>query len=55
MSEVWDRNWWGSDRTLTVHVNSLREKLSDVGEPKLIETRRGVGYILRAPEGRPSA
>ena len=40
---VWDENWWGSSKTLDVHVASLRRKL---GDPELIETVRGVGYRL---------
>jgi DNA-binding response OmpR family regulator len=40
MREVWDENWWGSTKTLDVHVASLRRKLS----PDAIETVRSVGY-----------
>ena len=40
---VWDENWWGSSKTLDVHIASLRRKL---GDPELIETVRGVGYRL---------
>ena len=40
---VWDENWWGSSKTLDVHVASLRRKL---GDAELIETVRGVGYRL---------
>lgn len=43
---VWDENWWGSTRTLDVHVASLRRKL----DPALIETVRGVGFRLRVLE-----
>ncbi len=39
---VWDENWWGSTKTLDVHVASLRKKLL----PSLIETVRGVGFRL---------
>ncbi len=39
---VWDENWWGSTKTLDVHVASLRKKLS----PALIQTVRGVGFRL---------
>jgi DNA-binding response OmpR family regulator len=42
MEDVWDENWWGSTKTLDVHIASLRRKL----EPELIETVRGVGYRL---------
>jgi DNA-binding response OmpR family regulator len=40
MREVWDENWWGSTKTLDVHVASLRRKLA----PEVIETVRSVGY-----------
>ena len=45
MHDVWDANWWGSTKTLDVHIASLRKKL----EPGLIETVRSVGYRLNAP------
>jgi len=45
MHDVWDEHWWGSTKTLDVHVASLRRKL----RPELIETVRSVGYRL-APE-----
>jgi len=40
--DVWDENWWGSTKTLDVHVASLRKKL----HPDVIETVRSVGYRL---------
>lgn len=40
---VWNENWWGSTRTLDVHVAGLRRKLGRAG---LIETVRGVGFRL---------
>ncbi|MDI2128624.1 response regulator transcription factor [Yinghuangia seranimata] len=43
MSEVWRTSWSGSGRTLEVHVASLRAKL---GNPRIIETVRGVGYRI---------
>ncbi|EST38583.1 hypothetical protein N566_06580 [Streptomycetaceae bacterium MP113-05] len=46
MSQVWDENWFGSTRTLDVHVGSLRSKL---GSADWIETVRGVGYRLTVP------
>ena len=48
MSDVWDENWFGSTKTLDVHVAWLRKKL---GEDSVsgghIETVRGVGFRLR--------
>ena len=43
IEKVWDEHWWGSTKTLDVHVASLRKKL---GQPGLIATVRGVGYRL---------
>jgi len=45
LREVWDTTWYGSSKTVDVHVASLRKKL---GDPTLIETVRGVGLRLRA-------
>jgi DNA-binding response OmpR family regulator len=46
LEEVWDTTWYGSAKTIDVHVATLRKKL---GDPTLIETVRGVGLRLRAP------
>jgi two-component system response regulator RegX3 len=43
---VWESRWFGSTKTIDVHVASLRRKL---GDPAWIETVRGVGFRLRAP------
>ncbi|MFC8246907.1 response regulator transcription factor [Streptomyces chartreusis] len=51
MSRVWDENWFGSTRTLDVHVGSLRTKL---GNTQWIETIRGVGYRLAVPTAAPA-
>jgi two-component system, OmpR family, response regulator RegX3 len=45
IDEVWDPNWYGSTKTLDVHVSSLRKKLGDdPSEPRYIHTIRGVGF-----------
>jgi two-component system, OmpR family, response regulator RegX3 len=47
MSDVWDMNWFGSTKTLDVHVACLRRKLGDDPlAPKHIHTVRGVGFRL---------
>ncbi|HZB40765.1 MAG TPA: response regulator transcription factor, partial [Ilumatobacter sp.] len=47
IDEVWDENWWGSTKTLDVHINSIRRKLGEhAGAPSRITTIRGVGYRL---------
>ncbi len=51
IDEVWDVNWFGSTKTLDVHVSSLRRKLGDdPAEPRFIHTVRGVGFRLAGPE-----
>ena len=47
LDEVWDPHWYGPTKTLDVHVASLRKKL---GDPRWIETIRGVGFRLVVPE-----
>ena len=45
MAGVWDENWFGSTKTLDVHVSALRRKLTLRGEPAArITTVRGQGY-----------
>ena len=45
LDEVWDVNWFGSTKTLDVHVSSLRRKLGDdSASPRYIHTVRGVGF-----------
>jgi two-component system response regulator RegX3 len=45
MSRVWDVNWFGSTKTLDVHIGALRRKLGDdPAAPRHIETVRGVGF-----------
>jgi two-component system, OmpR family, response regulator RegX3 len=45
MDEVWDPQWFGSTKTLDVHVAWLRKKLEDdPGHPRYITTLRGVGF-----------
>jgi DNA-binding response OmpR family regulator len=47
IDEVWDENWWGSTKTLDVHINSIRRKLGErPGAVSRITTIRGVGYRL---------
>jgi DNA-binding response OmpR family regulator len=50
MREVWDEHWWGSTKTLDVHIASLRRKLA----PEVIETVRSVGYRYAGADEPPS-
>lgn len=54
MTRVWDEHWFGSTKTLDVHIASLRRKLGGSGDDSessngYISTLRGVGYRLDAP------
>jgi DNA-binding response OmpR family regulator len=50
IQEVWDTNWFGSTKTLDVHVSGIRRKLGDdPSEPRYIHTVRGVGFRFAAP------
>ena len=51
IDEVWDTNWFGSTKTLDVHVSGLRQKLGDDScEPRFLHTVRGVGFRFSSPE-----
>ncbi|MCU1607404.1 MAG: DNA-binding response regulator, OmpR family, contains and winged-helix domain [Modestobacter sp.] len=50
MADVWDAHWFGSTKTLDVHVAALRRKLAACGtRPPPITTLRGHGYRLELP------
>jgi DNA-binding response OmpR family regulator len=54
MSDVWDEHWFGSTKTLDVHVAALRRRLAehaDEGVLPRIVTLRGHGYRLEVPAG----
>ena len=45
MTTVWDAHWYGSTKTLDMHVSALRRKLGALGvDPATITTLRGFGY-----------
>jgi two-component system, OmpR family, response regulator RegX3 len=49
MDEVWDPHWFGSTKTLDVHIAWLRKKLEDdPSQPRYITTIRGVGFRFAA-------
>ncbi len=52
ISRVWDENWFGSTKTLDVHVGWLRGKLGDdASDPRLLHTVRGVGFRFTSAGG----
>jgi len=51
IDEVWDPNWFGSTKTLDVHVSGIRRKLGDdPAKPRFVRTVRGVGFRFSAPD-----
>ena len=51
MDEVWDTNWFGSTKTLDVHVSGLRRKLGDDAvDSRYLHTVRGVGFRFASPD-----
>jgi DNA-binding response OmpR family regulator len=49
LTEVWNEHWFGSTKTLDIHIWALRRKLDPPEGPSRISTIRGVGYRLDAP------
>ena len=47
LQEVWGYDFGGEDNVLEVYIGYLRKKLEAGGESRLIQTVRGVGYVLR--------
>jgi two-component system, OmpR family, response regulator RegX3 len=51
MDDVWGVDWFGSTKTLDVHVAGLRRRLGDDAvESRYIHTVRGVGFRFSSPE-----
>jgi DNA-binding response OmpR family regulator len=51
MREVWETVWFGSTKTLDMHISVLRRKLGDdAAEPRYIATVRGVGFRFERAE-----
>jgi len=47
MERVWGYDFAGESNVLEVYVGMLRQKLEEGGEKRIIQTVRGVGYVLR--------
>jgi two-component system response regulator MprA len=47
LEEIWGYDFGGEDNVLDVYIGYLRAKTKASGEPRLIQTVRGVGYVLR--------
>ena len=48
---VWGYDFGGGSKSLDVHISYLRRKLEEGGEERVIQTVRGVGYVLRPSSG----
>lgn len=46
MKRLWDDECFVDDNTLTVNMNRLRKRLAEIGLSQLIQTKKGVGYLL---------
>jgi two-component system response regulator MprA len=51
LDALWGVDWDGDDNLLDVYVRYLRKKMEPPGQPTLIQTVRGVGFMLK--EGMP--
>lgn len=47
MQRVWGEDFFGESNVLEVVVGNVRRALEDCGKPRLIQTVRGIGYVLR--------
>jgi two-component system OmpR family response regulator len=50
LEKVWDMSFDPGSNVVDVHVSNLRRKLEEGGQPRLIQTVRGVGFALRREE-----
>ena len=46
MTALWDNTEFVNDNALTVNISRLRTKLKEISNEEIIETRKGIGYIL---------
>ncbi len=46
MKRLWDQDCFVDDNTLTVNMGRLRRKLEEAGVEQLIQTRKGLGYLV---------
>ena len=46
MNALWETDCFVDENTLTVNVTRLRRRLESIGAPDMIQTRKGVGYLI---------
>jgi two-component system OmpR family response regulator len=51
---VWEHDFDPMSNVIDVHIARLRRKIDESFAPKLLETIRGSGYILKAPDAETS-
>ncbi len=49
LDHVWNYDFHGDAGIVESYISYLRRKIDTAGQPSLIHTRRGVGYVLRLP------
>jgi DNA-binding response OmpR family regulator len=49
LEEVWGYDPLAMTNTIDVFISNLRRKLEEGGEPRLLHTKRGAGYVMRLP------
>jgi len=50
LNEVWGYNYLGDTNVVDVYISYIRAKIHDTDENRLIETVRGIGYVIRSKE-----
>jgi two-component system OmpR family response regulator len=48
--QLWHYHFDPGTKVIDVHIGRLRRQIETDGEPRMIETQRGVGFVLRAPD-----
>ena len=47
MNRLWESDAFIDENTLSVNINRLRKALASIGVTDLIETKKGIGYIIK--------
>ncbi len=50
LEEVWGYDPMAMTNTIDVFISNLRRKLEEGGEPRILQTKRGAGYVVRPAE-----
>jgi DNA-binding response OmpR family regulator len=55
LEEVWGYDPMALTNTIDVFISNLRRKLESGGEPRILHTKRGAGYVVKAPRAEDEA